>query len=303
MTSAERSAPISRRALVAGLATGVAAGIAGSLGRALPVRAGVDGDVVLGAQNTTNTATTITNNMDLSQFAGPAIEGKITYLFGGNAVQGICASQVASGVYGENSSGGWGVAGRSNAAGGKGVFGDSNSGTGVLGNSTSGDGVHGDSTNRNGVSGNGQATGVSGVYGENYAGGGYGVAGYAPSIQGIGVRGFTEYGTGVHAYAWAGLALLAEAGHPTANALRVQGRASFSTSGLSSVAVGKTSKIIGAGSDLAAGSRILCTLESNQAGLAIQRVTKNTTTDQFTVFLNKAVAAGKIAKIAWFVFG
>ncbi len=37
--------------------------------------------------------------------------------------------------------------------------------------------------------------------------------------------------------------------------------------------------------------------------LTIQRVTKNTTADTFTVFLSKAVATGKTAKVAWFVIG
>jgi len=57
------------------------------------------------------------------------------------------------------------------------------------------------------------------------------------------------------------------------------------------------------GTDLTAGSRILCTLESNQGGLAIQRVTKDTATDTFKVFLSATLAAGKMAKVGWFVIG
>ena len=55
--------------------------------------------------------------------------------------------------------------------------------------------------------------------------------------------------------------------------------------------------------DVVTSSRILCTLESNQGGLAIQRVTKDTTANRFTVYLSAAVAAGKSAKVAWFVIG
>jgi hypothetical protein len=66
-----------------------------------------------------------------------AIHGQST---AGNAVEGISGNGIASGVYGQNTSTGYGVAGRSN---GTGVLGDSQGGTGVLGNTTNGIGVTG----------------------------------------------------------------------------------------------------------------------------------------------------------------
>ena len=67
--------------------------------------------------------------------------------------------------------------------------------------------------------------------------------------------------------------------------------------------MGTKNKTITPGTDLATSSLVLCTLESNQSGLAIQRVTKNTTLNTFTVYLSTAVLTGKSAKVAWFVIG
>ncbi|MFN2445053.1 MAG: hypothetical protein ABR606_05650 [Vicinamibacterales bacterium] len=64
-----------------------------------------------------------------------------------NGVFGISANVHASGVYGENNGGGWGVAGRTNGANRAGVFGDNTgSGIGVLGASASGIGVQASGT-------------------------------------------------------------------------------------------------------------------------------------------------------------
>ena len=107
----------------------------------------------------------------------------------------------------------------------------------------------------------------------------------------VGVFGESTAGTGVKANSSVGVAFEA------------QGRVKFSTAGLAPVAVGGKSKVITPFVDVSATSLILCTLETNQAGLSIGRVTKNTTADTFTVFLTQAVASGKTAKIAWFLIG
>lgn len=68
----EAAAASSRRALLTGLAAGVAAAAAGTLGRALPVSA-THGDVHLGAPNSATSATLITNTAtDGSAFGGSA---------------------------------------------------------------------------------------------------------------------------------------------------------------------------------------------------------------------------------------
>jgi hypothetical protein len=102
-----------------------------------------------------------------------------------NGVQGRSDSSAASGVYGENGGGGWGVAGR---AGGQqaAVWGDhTGSGIGVLGNGQTG--VLGESSQAGGV----------GVQGLNNAGttNAFGVLGTSPI--GAGVRGDTFDGDGV----------------------------------------------------------------------------------------------------------
>jgi hypothetical protein len=104
-----------------------------------------------------------------------------------NGVQGRSDSPAASGVYGENNGGGWGVAGR---AGGPqaAVWGD-HTGLGM------GTGVRG--TGSTGVSGESSQVGGVGVMGMNNAGttNAFGVFGASP--VGVGVRGDTFTGDGV----------------------------------------------------------------------------------------------------------
>jgi hypothetical protein len=161
--------------------------------------------------------------------------------------------------------------------------------------------VHGTSSGSNGVAGSSGSGIASGVYGENTAGG-YGTYGRSNVGAGLGVGGESTAGTGVQGATTTGVGVRAISSG-SGQAFKAQGRVSFSTSGLTSLAAGATSKTITPGSALVASSRILCTLESNQAGLAIQRVTKDTTLDTFKVYLSVAVASGKSAKVAWFVIG
>jgi hypothetical protein len=92
---------------------------------------------------------------------------------GRNGVEGRSFSSAASGVYGQNDFGGFGVAGRANGAE-----------PALLGeNSGSGNGVMASSEQRNGVEGRSAAQGASGVYGENLSRGGFGVAGRSNASQ------------------------------------------------------------------------------------------------------------------------
>lgn len=128
----------------------------------------------------------------------------------------------------------------------------------------------------------GESASGTGVFGFAHGTGAAGVTGDSTASNGIGVRAMAS-GSGT--------------------AFKASGRVAFSTSGLATVALGAKVKTVTPGTDLVADSRILCTLESNQAGLSIERVTKNITADTFKVVLSATVASGKTAKVAWFVIG
>ncbi len=211
-------------------------------------------------------------------------------------------SPVQTGVYGyaAQDATSRGVTGESTA--GRGVNGIATSGTGVHGTGTGGEGVRGVSTSSNGAAGVTASGAASGVYGENN-GGGFGTYGRSNNNTGsaVGIFGESQSGTGTVGHSLHGTGVKALTNDGTA--LEAQGRVKFSTSGLASVAVGTKSKVITPGTPISATTLILCTLESNQGGLSVQRVTKNTVAGTFTVFLPKVVAVGKTAKIAYFVIG
>jgi hypothetical protein len=171
---------------------------------------------------------------------------------------------------------------------GRGVNGISNSGIGVYGTAKGGDGVHGESRDANGVTGSTSSGAASGVFGHNTTTG-YGVAGTCH--DGVGVSGFSNNGVAVVARSDLGIAIQA------------QGRVVFSTAGLTAVPAGQRIAVVRPGVDLTAQSKVLCTLESNQAELSIQRIIKNSPMDQFTVVLSGPVGAENTAKVAWFVIG
>jgi hypothetical protein len=173
----DTSNPTSRRALLAGLAGGLAATVANSLGRPQPASAHDADDVRLGGFNSTASLTSITNtSINAATFQGTATgsgAGIIGQSDSGRGVKG--ASPAGTGVRGESFSG-WGVDGFSQqgqgvvgASGGpgSGVSGSSPSGTGVDGESTTGSGVFGHSSSGNGVR---AESGGIGVYGKGGAG-------------------------------------------------------------------------------------------------------------------------------------
>jgi hypothetical protein len=154
-----------RRALLVASLGGLAATVAAALGRPEIVRAGSDGDVVLGAANASPSTTSI-----------------------GSLSSGVTAFQaVASGA-------GNGIGVHGHSAEGFGVLGASSSGIGVVGGSTSSYGVRGTSVSNNGVQG--QSTSGQGVVGTSDTG--FGVSGTSPNSTGV--VGSSGTGVGVHAY-------------------------------------------------------------------------------------------------------
>jgi hypothetical protein len=156
------SNPQSRRVVLAAAFGGLAAALAGALGRPALVAAHDPDDVLLGGDNTATTTTTITN----------AANGNdvfvVTSNAGGTAVGGVSGS--SNGVAGFSTSG-------------AGVFGHSNTFRAVLGTSVGNHGVDGWAK---------AATGdVRGVFGHSDSTGGTGVYGSATASSGstIGVRG------------------------------------------------------------------------------------------------------------------
>lgn len=278
----------SRRALLAGLAGGLAAGVAGALGRASPALA-VDGDVHLNVSNDSTALTTIHNTAT----RGSAFYGQ--------------ATGTGDGVSGSTDSG-FGVSGSS--AEGFGVFASSLSGTALYAISDLGYGLQasGGSETTPAALGwsTGSNTGLQGVSGAGFlpiSPAKTGVYGYAVQDSSArGVTGETTVGRGVQGIATSGVGLYGTAA-ASGTALQAAGRVAFSTSGLASVAVGTKSMTVSPGTDLVGGSKILCTLESNQIGLLIHRVTKDTAANTFKVFLSANVLSGRYAKVAWFVIG
>ena len=147
--SNEMTAPRSRRALLAAAAGAAAATLVSAIERPASVRAGTDGDVVLGDFNETTKTTEISNSSGGDGFRGTS---------GGNgAADGVVGlSSTGVGVFGGSRNGATGTTHRnqigvrgwaSHEAGTSiGVLGDSYAGIGVKGESGSGTGVLATST-------------------------------------------------------------------------------------------------------------------------------------------------------------
>jgi hypothetical protein len=247
----------------AAAAAGVAA--AAALGRATPVLAGTDGDVVLGQFNSTASRTTIQGGSDI------AFVGQTTFS-GGIGVDGFCitGAGTGSGVRGQIDSGD-GVSGIA-GVGGNGVHGmfqgSTTSGFGVFGEHSSGGvAIQGNSTTASSAS-----TGVLG----------YGQTG----VFGLALSG----GTGV---------LASQAFDGTGVGLQVAGPANFTRSGIVSIAAGKKAATV-TGMPMTASSLVLATLQNN-AGVSVAYVLPSVPGSSFTINLTKAVPAGKTAKVAWFI--
>lgn len=139
--------------------------------------------------------------------SGPGIQG----ISNNDAVIGWSYGAAKSGIWGNNSAGGYGVAGSTGGTSTAGVWGsNSGSGAGVRGTSVSGFGLYGktDGTNSSAIYGEAAAPAgfAFGVYGKSASDGGRGVYGWASSPTGInfGVVGESNSSTGVGVYGTAG---------------------------------------------------------------------------------------------------
>jgi hypothetical protein len=281
-----------RRQLMAGGAGALGAVAVASLARAAPAAASNGQPIIMGQGNQSTSNTFINDNSGdttfsaLASSSGTALEGDAVDGTGvagsssaGIGVSGVSASSAAnaSAVYGEitNTSPGAfsaAVRGKNDGTGGTGigVYGSqAGAGWGVYGTSVSGIGVN--------------ATGGSGI-----------------GVAGSGATGvFAEGTTGVHGVSSssAGMGILAE-NTAGGQALKVNGVAAFSRSGVATALTGHSS--VSVSLPLSSASFALATIQGNVTGLNVQGVTIVTgSPGSFTIHLNKTVAAK--TKVAWLV--
>lgn len=270
--SLDSTIPQSRRALLGAVLGAAAAAVASALGRPDPVRAGIDGDVVLGATNfpSPDAATAVVTT---SQDALVGQSGS------GNGVWGTTGGETKSGVYGKSDNSlGYGVFGRGSSWDVTGFVGGSD--VGAHGVSPSWMGVMGETTDGWGVVGTSGLVGF--VLGQQARTGVYGVG--AKGSSSVGVRGDSANGTA----GW----FMSEDG----TALRVDGKAKFSRSKRVTIPAGKSSlKVTLAG--VTTSSLVFAVLHSNRSGTYVRAVVP--ATGSFVVHLNRAVTSSTF--VAYFV--
>jgi len=344
-TTPEDSLRTRRRVLGLGLGA-VAAAAASMLGRANPAQA-ANGDAVrVGQTNTGTTPTTIKNSNSYAVIGDGyyGVYGKgenvgvLAQADDGIGVWGTDYGDTGAGVIGDGTA--WGVRGKAfkvwsgqnaivNHSIPAGVAGMNPKGFGVVG--VSGSDPDEPSEHFTGTAGvlGASGTGKLGVYGASGAEiptsgpsncgvygwsdpdsvPGYGVFGRMDGALGFAVLGTSDKGVGVRASTKSGVGLSA-AVLPSGKgkALVADGRVEFSTSGLTTIPSGESSVLINPGIPIADNVRILCTLESYQAGLSVERTRKLPghlgAPDQFYVYLNGAVGNSRRAtRVAWFLIG
>jgi hypothetical protein len=290
--TAGRSQRRTRRQLIAGGAGMVGVAAVASLARATPAAA-ANGDAIIMGQGNQSSSNTFINDSGgdtcfsvLATSVGTALEADAVdgTAVAGTSVTGIGVSGVsesssanAAAVFGEitNISPGAfaaAVQGKNDGTGGNGigVYGSqAGSGWGVYGTSVSGIGVNAAGGSGTGVA----ASGATGVF----AAGTTGVHGITDSPAGTGVLAENTFG---------------------GPALKVNGVAAFSRSGVATVLAGRST--VSQSLRLSSSSFVLATIQGNVAGLAVQGVTIVTgSPGSFTIHLNKAVKAK--TKVAWLV--
>jgi hypothetical protein len=320
-----------RRALMLGAAAGV--GAAASLAAKPEIASAQDTDFLLGEGNTATATTSLEAKLDNSSDSseptllitnlgtGPAIYGTNFTSFSAGTGPGVVGLVVGGpdaspGVWGQNGSTGPGVLGDDLEIGtGPGVFGQvqntSNTSPAVQGESAgSGPGVYGESIGPSGLSG---TAGTAGVVGDSNTNPGVvGLSSVANGVKGIttatdygGVIGFDQSsggGFGVQGYTESatGVGISAVAVESTATALQVEGVATFSRSGLVSIAAGKTTATI-TGVVLSASSLVLANLQNSLSGVYVVAVVTDVSGSKFEIYLSKAVPSGKTAHVGGLV--
>ena len=294
--------PHSRRTILTGAAVGLAGAAVAAVGTAKP--AGADGpNILLGngqgaIGNDAGTGqTSMTTDASAPAFIvyntasdGTGIYGQTAngsgLSVGPAAVVGDSKKTQGIGVAGVSLSGP-GVVGQSQAPSGfldnpeiAGVIGDSQNNIGVCGFSMNGPGVQGASDNSTGVLGVTAGNGGSAVSGFDFSPtGATGVFGQSGAPGGVGVSAENSSGT----------------------ALKVTGIATFSRSGVVSIAAGKSTATHTGVSPLKSTSLVLANLQNSLPGVYVEAVVPNVSGHSFEIVLSKAVPAGKTAKVAWFI--
>jgi hypothetical protein len=199
--------------------------------------------------------------------------------------------QGPTGVEGDATGSKNGVYGHANNSGGSGVYGQNDgTGYGVAGRANNGTGVFGDSANATGVFGQGGENGVhaqGGTFGVFATGTDYGVYASGPA-HGVFGQATTSGGAGVDA-----------AGSGGALALRVTGKATFSRSGVVTIAAGTASLNV-ALAGVNAKSMILATAQQSASVSVKAAAPAVPSSGHFTIYLTgNAPAAG--LKVAYFV--
>lgn len=135
---------------------------------------------------------------------------------------------------------------------------------------------------------------------------GYGIRGTAPYIgvlgvgDQVGVYTVSDYGVGVHALTYDGTAILAQTAVPQGTAIRVEGVASFTRSGVVTVASGaRTAKV--SVTPISAETLVFATPQQRLAGTHVEAAVPNEGNDSFTVHLNRR--APQDLRVAWFLLG
>jgi hypothetical protein len=259
-----------------------------------PAADAASGDpVVLGRDNRATSVTTIRNVQD----SGVGLQVRVR----GESSMGVLAHSPNVAVFGESDRG-------------AGVWGESVFGDGVTAHSLFGAAVRGNSSNGFGVDGGSrESTGVSGSsrFGIGVEGGN--LATDKPAIRGSAANGSTGVqglsgasaesldappSTGVHGRSddAVGTGVLAQSAHGTA--LRVDGPAVFSRSGVLAVPAGARSATQ-ADVPLTAASLVLAVMQRHQALRHVVAAVPDPRTSSFTVHLNLPASPG--CRVAWFV--
>jgi hypothetical protein len=277
-----RSQRRTRRHLLAGGAAAVGAVAAEALARATPAAAANGDPITMGQLNQASSNTSINNNggdttfTALGTVGGTALEGDAV---DGTGVSGTSVTGIGvSGTTGSTAAGAAAVAGEITSTS-PGSF-----SAGVRGKNAG--------TGANGV-------GVLGSHG----GDGWGV--YGASQGGIGVFGNVTTGTGVEGSGTTGVFGVTSAQHGVGvlaqnngggPALKVNGVAAFSRSGVATVPPGKSQ--VAHGLPLTSASFVLATIQGNVTGLYVRGVTIAAgSPGSFTIHLSKAVKSK--TNVAW----
>jgi hypothetical protein len=321
----------SRRSILVAAFGAISGFVASAVSKPASVYAGVDGDVVLGAGNSTTTTTGIA-----SSGTGAALEASTSSSTGwavkanSTAFPAVYADSTGNAaLYGVGHSANPAILGQALGAGGPGVVGSSGinynlppTGTGMLGFSGNAIGVNGVSSDISnpgtnvlnagmvGVAGNpadiASNIALTGVYG--WASGGvngdfvpagvWGDSGVL-GVVGTGATGVIGIGPlGVDGYAATsgGIGVLAE-GVGGSRALRVAGRAEFTRSGRTTIAAGASSKKVTL-SGCTTSTLVFAVLATSRPGRWIRAVVP--ASGSFTIYLNTSVTSS--TAIVWIAF-